>query len=227
MSHAVLVATPTYAGKAYCLDEYVESVRAFTYPDRELLLVDNTRDNLAYFNRIVQLGVIASHMEPHETFADTTFCAFKGIAEYAHVNDFEYILSLEQDVIIPPTALDHMVRRMQRDDLCVLIHHTPPREGTGWALPMAELGCTLVRTEDWLLGLDRVLEVDGGMNFAQALVQASHRYAVTGEWFKGRHLDGPGNEWPFEDADLRAAPNDPAIVEAYRTWGEPRMEVAT
>ena len=45
---SVLVACPTYDGLSDVLDQYVSAFKAFKWEDKELLLVDNTRDGGAY-----------------------------------------------------------------------------------------------------------------------------------------------------------------------------------
>ena len=38
----ILVACPTFDGKIYCLDRWVDAVRKIDYPNYSMLLVDNS-----------------------------------------------------------------------------------------------------------------------------------------------------------------------------------------
>ena len=207
MKPSVLVAAPTYSGKAYALDAYVAAFAALDYPSKELLLIDTTVGDESYFMRLDRLGVNVGRMEPHDHFGTTHYCALRGIYKYAVDRGFGFVLSLEQDVILPPKALKRMMKRMLADNLCVLVHEYPPRESSGWVGPMAEMGCTLMRTHDMGLALDYVeSQYPTGLNFAEVLMTAAHRSAVVGDLFEAQHLDGPDTPWLFTDNDPRPAP---------------------
>ena len=51
MNPKVLIATITAEYKDYCFDEWSENVKAFTYCNKQLLIVDNSR-NPEYHKRI-------------------------------------------------------------------------------------------------------------------------------------------------------------------------------
>ena len=61
---AVLVACPTYAGKEYALDAWVEGYRALDYEPKFAYQVDNTAISEAYFERIKETGIEATHVVP-------------------------------------------------------------------------------------------------------------------------------------------------------------------
>jgi len=209
MKPSVLVAAPTYAGKGYALDAYLAAYSALDYPSKELLLIDTTVGSESYFMRLDFLGVKVGRLEPHDHFGTTHFCALRSIYNYAVERGFGFILSLEQDVIVPPKALRKMMRKMLADDLCVLIHTYPPRESSGWEGAMAEMGCTLMRTHDMGMALDYVeSQYPVGLNFSQVLEQVADKSAIVRDLFKAQHLDGPDTPWLFTDADPRPAPQE-------------------
>ena len=54
----ILVGCPTASTHGYCLKEYANAVKSLTYPNYEVLLVDNSKDD-SYFKRIKSLGLNA------------------------------------------------------------------------------------------------------------------------------------------------------------------------
>ena len=51
----ILVGCPTSFHKEYALEQYAESIKALTYPNYDILLVDNSKDDV-YFKRIKKLS---------------------------------------------------------------------------------------------------------------------------------------------------------------------------
>src|SRR5512139_2558338 len=60
----VLVACPTYAGKQYALDAWIEAYKSFDYPNSWAYQVDNTTGTLAYFETLKAKGLKVTHLEP-------------------------------------------------------------------------------------------------------------------------------------------------------------------
>jgi hypothetical protein len=52
----VLVACPTFSGMGYCLKEWADAYKAFTYENRGALMVDNSDTNLHYLHLIRAQG---------------------------------------------------------------------------------------------------------------------------------------------------------------------------
>ncbi|MBW2978931.1 hypothetical protein KY304_02365, partial [Candidatus Woesearchaeota archaeon] len=47
----ILIACPTYQGKEYCLDKYINALKSLTYQNKDILFVDNSKTH-DYFNKI-------------------------------------------------------------------------------------------------------------------------------------------------------------------------------
>jgi len=108
-TYRVLVAAPTYLGKDYALDQYLRAYEAFTFSPRGLLLVDNTRDNGEYAAHLEKLGVPVRRVEPSMDFEETFTRCWRVILEEALVGEYEWVLSLESDVIGPPQLIVEML----------------------------------------------------------------------------------------------------------------------
>lgn len=108
----VLVATPTYEFHSYCLDLYVERLRAINYPDFSILLVDNSEGE-DYVNRIRDYGICALHVE-REAQARASIVKCRNIIRDIVLNyGFQYLLFIDQDVFPPPEVISRLVQHNQ------------------------------------------------------------------------------------------------------------------
>ncbi|MBI4043667.1 MAG: hypothetical protein HY393_02575 [Candidatus Diapherotrites archaeon] len=115
----VLVGCPTFQGKAYCLNEYLEGLESLTCQNAEVYLVDNSKTG--EYARLLEekardwsdrtgkkFGVhrMAENVEPvRRRIVDCrNFLREKALHE-----GFEYFLSLEQDVIPPANAIEQLL----------------------------------------------------------------------------------------------------------------------
>lgn len=110
MNHPkVLVGCPTHKVKEYCLKDYSNIVKSLTYTNYDVLLVDNTNGD-SYFNKIKKenLPVIKG---PYFKSAMERIVASRNILrEHVLKNDYDYLLSLEQDVIPPKNILESLLK---------------------------------------------------------------------------------------------------------------------
>ena len=150
----VLVACPTHWGKEYALEEWASAYQAFTYPDREAFMVDNTDGTLAYLHTLHRAGVPARWLRRLPSFWDTIELCYWRILERARERGCSHVCSIEADVICPPETLDVMLAHLGSDSL---VSHRVPWRGPGsdgsgsgcWSI-----GCALVT----LGRLERTLE---------------------------------------------------------------------
>jgi cellulose synthase/poly-beta-1,6-N-acetylglucosamine synthase-like glycosyltransferase len=108
----VLVATPTYEGKNYCLKEFISNVASFTYPRSrfDFMIFDNsaTPNNAKYINKefgvkvnwrdYSGMGIIEKLAETHEA-----------IRQFAINNKYDYILHLESDVFPQEDVIEQLL----------------------------------------------------------------------------------------------------------------------
>jgi GT2 family glycosyltransferase len=112
MMPRILVSTPTYAFHAYCLDRYVEHLRAIDYPRFDILLVDNSED-AEYLHKLRSHGVAALHVE-REAQARATLVKSRNLIRAIVLScGYDYLLFLDQDVFPPCDVLSRLVQHRQ------------------------------------------------------------------------------------------------------------------
>ncbi|MBI2109713.1 hypothetical protein HYT58_00885 [Candidatus Woesearchaeota archaeon] len=103
----ILVGCPTSDHKEYCLKEYSESINSLSYKNYDILLVDNSKTN-DYYNKIKSLGINAIKDPYQEKARDRIISSRNILREYALKNNYDYLLSLEQDVIPPRDVIEKL-----------------------------------------------------------------------------------------------------------------------
>jgi len=215
---AVLVACPTYQGLEYCLDEYLAAYDAFAWPNRALMLVDNTRDEGAYFARLQKLietgpRRYVRHVEPRlkpdgnpGTFEETFYACWQTILSHAKFNGYPWVLSLEQDVILPKLGLDALLN-IASYTAAPFVTHLYPFHG-GRAGLYQGLGCILMATKLLEVALEteyRAVPLTEAAIYGVGL-RASH--VSLRDLLDLKHLDPPpgiGKPWQYgTDNDPRA-----------------------
>ncbi|PIN86174.1 hypothetical protein COV19_06160 [Candidatus Woesearchaeota archaeon CG10_big_fil_rev_8_21_14_0_10_44_13] len=105
MKLKVLIGSPTFEGKEYCLERYATRVKELSYGDYDILLVDNSKTD-AYSRKIMVLGIDVVRAgrkdRARETIADS-----RNILRQRFLDGkYDYLLSLEQDVIPPVNIIE-------------------------------------------------------------------------------------------------------------------------
>ncbi len=109
----ILIGCPTYQGKEYCLKEYLAGVKNLTYPNYDLVLVDNSEDD-TYFKTLQSLGVRVLKEPGIGTPIERVVNSRNKLLDLMLKGDYEYFFSLEQDVIAPPDAIERLLLNKKR-----------------------------------------------------------------------------------------------------------------
>ena len=154
----VLIAAPTWSGGEYALQAWADAYFAQTYP-RELLgafMVDNSEDiptGLHYAHVIRGKGIPCRWLNKlMPSFWDTFEVCWAGpggIVEYAHEGGYDFVFSVEHDVILAPEATEVMVAKSFEYAVdgkpAVVSHEVQPRGQDGAAdFHWDTLACTLL-----------------------------------------------------------------------------------
>ena len=112
---SVLVACPTYDGKAYCLEAYAAAVKALSYP-HDVLLADNS-DGPGYGRLLMDHGLPFITSPPLKAPQDRVTEARNALRARFLAGSWTHFFSLEQDVLPPPGIIE------------TLLSHDKPVEG--------------------------------------------------------------------------------------------------
>ncbi len=107
MNPKVLVGCPTSFHKEYALKEYSESVKLLNYDNYDVLLVDNSQDDV-YLSKIKEYGLNAIKGPYFDGAMQRIIVSRNLLRKYALDNNYDYLLSLEQDVIPNPDVLSKL-----------------------------------------------------------------------------------------------------------------------
>ncbi|HLD04416.1 MAG TPA: hypothetical protein VJG90_01730 [Candidatus Nanoarchaeia archaeon] len=112
MNPKILVGCPTYWGKAYCLKEYAERVKKLTYPNYDVLLIDNSK-NEKYLNEIRQIGLPAEKGPWLEEAKERIIASRNMLRDKVLKEGYDYFLCLEQDILPPLDVLERLLQNRQ------------------------------------------------------------------------------------------------------------------
>lgn len=104
----ILVACPTYVGKEYCAEKWLNAVKFFDYPFYDILWVDNS-DTLDFYNRWKDKITIHRLDLRGETPQRHIALSMDHIRKHFLEYDYDNWLNLEADVIAPPNTLKRML----------------------------------------------------------------------------------------------------------------------
>ncbi|MBN1644751.1 hypothetical protein JW851_01755 [Candidatus Woesearchaeota archaeon] len=113
MNPKILVGCPTYDGKNYCFDAYIKALKELTYPEFDILLVDNSPSE-QYFKKIQEAGINVIKDLPRARPHDSIVQSRNIIRERFLKGNYDYLLSLEQDVIPPENVIEKLLRHNKK-----------------------------------------------------------------------------------------------------------------
>lgn len=104
----ILVGCPTSDYKGYCLKEYIDSVKTLDYRDYDILIADNSESD-EYAEKIKESGIKVIKMPYHENARQRIIASRNKIRKEFLKGDYDYFLSLEQDVIPPRDIIQRLL----------------------------------------------------------------------------------------------------------------------
>jgi hypothetical protein len=197
----VLIGCPTYSGLKGCLDAYLDAYDAFRWPNRSLMLVDNTNDEGKYAASIRAKvesvnGRALKRVNPSTDWEDTFYRSWMVLLTHALWNGYTWVLSLEQDVICPPLTVDTLLNTASYIKAPFVTHTYPYHNGKPGFYQ--GLGCTLMKTELLQGALTyahkRIATVEGAIYD----VAKRNSHAVLHQLLPIEHADADGRHWQFQ-----------------------------
>ena len=109
----VLVGIVTYEGKDYIWDKFINNIKSLTYPNFDVMIVDNTKDK-KYYNklnrRLKDTDIIIKHVNRGDTSREAQARSLNTIRDYFLENNYDYFMSIESDLIPPRDIIQRLMR---------------------------------------------------------------------------------------------------------------------
>lgn len=110
---SVLIFTITYSGKDYCLDEFIKHCDAIKYPNTRHIIIDNTDDKGVYFQKLKakfrHTDYEVFRTERGNNSREALSRSQNFARRIAKVDDFDYMFSLESDIMCPPNIIGDLM----------------------------------------------------------------------------------------------------------------------
>ena len=109
MNHPkVLVGCPTYDGGEYCINRFIERVKELTYPNYDILIVDNSEGD-QYSKKIRDKGICVIKGPRFDMSVKTITNSRNMIINFAIKNGYDYLLNMDHDVIPPKNIIEELM----------------------------------------------------------------------------------------------------------------------
>lgn len=109
----VLVFTPIYEGKEYCLDYFLDNAKKINYPNYEHIFVDNSKNKQFFRELKKRVGKKLRDNVYYVGRGNNSREALSRAQEFARrymlENDFKFMLSLESDLFPPADVIQRLM----------------------------------------------------------------------------------------------------------------------
>jgi len=115
----VLIGCPSSYHSEYALKHYREGINKIEYDNYEVLIVENSDpkvDNNTYFEKIKLIGLPVIKAKTMKDVRDTIVFSRNLLRAKGLEEDFDYFLSLEQDVIPPPNVIKKFLKDIEKNN---------------------------------------------------------------------------------------------------------------
>lgn len=128
----VLVFTVTYEGKDYCFDEFKQQVSQLSYPEEyfQHVWIDNS-ESLDYYNKLKSEGLDVHRVERGNNAREALSRSQNYARRLAIDGDFDYILSIESDILGIPADIIQRLIKNSKDVVGCFYHIGPPEHRLG------------------------------------------------------------------------------------------------
>ena len=105
----VLIFTPIYDAKDYALPEFLKHSKKVSYPNCNHIFIDNSK-GVKYHKKLIDMGLDAYHIKRGNNSREALARAQNFARKKALEEDYDYIFSLESDIMIPPNIIQLLMR---------------------------------------------------------------------------------------------------------------------
>jgi len=104
----ILIGFPTSDKKDYCVDEFIQQIKSFTYPLYDIFVVDNSKDS-KHVRKFWKEGIKAVHEPLNGDFREELARHQNIIKDYFLNGDYDYLMMIESDVFTGECILEKLV----------------------------------------------------------------------------------------------------------------------
>ena len=104
----VLVSCPTAKAKDYCVEDFINQIKTFTYPLYDIFLLDNSKDK-NHVKMFWENGIKAVHEPIKGDFREELARHQNIIRDYFLAGDYDYLMMIESDVFTGESIIEKLV----------------------------------------------------------------------------------------------------------------------
>ena len=109
----ILIGSPVNEMYDYCVEEYVNALKSLTYPNFDILLVDNSKGDY-FFNKLKSLNIPVIKGKYFDEPRDRMVFGRNLLKEKAIKENYDYFLNLDQDVLPPSDIIERFLSGKRR-----------------------------------------------------------------------------------------------------------------
>ncbi|MBI2508198.1 glycosyltransferase [Candidatus Woesearchaeota archaeon] len=124
----ILVGCPTSDYHEYALKEYAEAVKSLSYKNYDIMLVDNSKED-SYFKKLNSLNLPTVKGPYFESARERIITSRNILRQKVLDGNYDYFLSLEQDVIPPKDVIERLLQHKKRVVTGVYFNYINTKKG--------------------------------------------------------------------------------------------------
>ncbi len=109
----ILVGSPVNEMYNYCIEEYIQAIKSLTYPNFDILLVDNSKGD-SFFKKLQSMNIPVIKDKHYEEPRDRQVSGRNILREKAIKENYDYFLNLDQDVLPPKDIIERFLQHKRR-----------------------------------------------------------------------------------------------------------------
>lgn len=108
----ILIFTPIYDAKDYCLTAFLNKVKEIKYPNKDHIFIDNSKD-ISYYRklkiRLEPMGISVYHIQRGNNSREALARAQNFARNKMLEGNYDYLFSLESDIMIEPNTIEKLL----------------------------------------------------------------------------------------------------------------------
>lgn len=106
---SVLVCAPTSDKKHYCKNEWLQKMQQLSYPNYDIMVVDNSKDEEYYKEEFLDKGITARRVIPEGNVIEYITASQNVILDYFKEHNYDYMFMCESDVFPPDNVIEFLM----------------------------------------------------------------------------------------------------------------------